>query len=260
MAYLDLNNVTLHYPTSGASTNSIGQGDGSAVAGQFVRSARGGMAVQAIDRLTLSLKDGDRLGIIGSNGSGKTTLLQIMAGILSPVGGAVAASGRIATMFSIGLGMQADASGMRNIYLAGLVAGATRQQIKASIPDIEDFTGLGDYLQLPVRTYSHGMAMRLRFACATAFQPDIILLDEWIGAGDAEFQEKARLRLEHLLKRAGIVVIASHNRQLIRRVSNMLLWLERGKVRAHGGVDDVLRAREDFMVAERQAQLTTKSA
>ena len=251
MAHIRLDNVTLHYPTNqkSASEESDRAGD-IKVAGRLVETGRGRVSVQAVEAVTLSLEDGDRLGIIGSNGSGKTSLLRLMAGIYSPTAGQVSVEGRVAAMFSIGLGMQGEASGLRNIYLSGLVSGATRKQIKAAIPEIVAFTELGDYINMPIRTYSQGMSMRLKFACATAFRPDIVLLDEWIGAGDADFQDKAQKRLSSLLEGAGIVVIASHNRQLIRRVSNKLLWLERGRVMAFGEPEAVLEKRA---AAEKEA-------
>ncbi len=258
MAFIRLDNVVVHFPVGRLKT--IGENSryqDPKVAGRIVETRRGQASVQAIESLTINLEDGDRLGIIGSNGSGKTTLLQVMAGLLSPVAGSVHVDGRVATMLSLGLGMNAEATGLQNIYLSGLVSGATRKQTTAAIDDIIAFTQLSDYLNLPLRTYSHGMAMRLKFACATAFQPDIVLLDEWIGAGDAEFQEKARLRLEALLQNAGIVVIASHNRQLIQRVSNKLLWLERGKVLAMGDPQQVITLRRQ---AEDAAETRTLAA
>lgn len=251
MASIHLENLSLHYPIGpGVNVRGTREDDPHGMAGRIVKNARGFAAIQAIDAISLRLEDGDWLGIIGSNGSGKTTLLQLMAGILPPVAGHIQVEGRVTTMLSLGLGMLGEATGLENIYLSGLVAGATRKQIKMAVEDVAEFTQLGDYLKMPMRTYSHGMAMRLKFACATAFQPDIILLDEWIGAGDAEFQEKARLRMESLLAGVGIVVIASHNRQLIRRVSTKMLWLERGRVQGFGEPDEIIEMR---MASEKAA-------
>ncbi len=258
MVHIALDKIHLHFPTSEKASKDM-DGDrnsGLAVAGNLIRTSGNRLAVAALHNVSLTLREGDRLGIVGSNGSGKTTLLRVMAGIFSPTAGAVDVEGRIATMFTIGLGMQGDASGLRNIYLSGIVSGATRKQIKKVLPEIIEFTELGEYLHLPLRTYSQGMAMRLKFACATAFQPDILLLDEWIGAGDADFQKKAQARMSSLLADSGIVVLASHNITLMRNIAEKVLWLEKGQVQMFGPTEDVLEAfgaaRRQGAAAERQ--------
>ena len=244
MPKLILNNVSLHFPTSkSASHKTIVSEGGPAVAGNMIQTGRGKLAIQALEDVSLALADGARLGVIGPNGSGKTTLLRVMAGIYEPNSGRVESSGKISTMFSLGLGMQSDASGYRNILLSGLVSGASRTQIRRVLPEIVEFTELSEYLDFPLRTYSQGMAMRLKFACATAFQPDILLLDEWIGAGDEDFQSKAQKRMQELLSHTGIVVLATHNVNLMRNVVDTVVWLEKGKVRMIGPTQEVLDAR-----------------
>ncbi|MGB3626906.1 MAG: ABC transporter ATP-binding protein [Henriciella sp.] len=245
MALITLNNISLRYTSKAAKR--LGAMDAGAdeldIAGPLERRSGRNMRINALQDVSLTLRDGTRLGIIGSNGSGKTTLLRVLGGLFVPQEGDVTLSGRVATMFTLGIGMSAEASGLQNIYLSGLVAGASRKQIKQILPDIMSFTGLGDYIHLPISTYSQGMAMRLKFACATAFQPDIILLDEWIGAGDESFQEKAQARLEKILADAGIIVVASHNIKLIQDVTTEVLWLERGQVKMLGPTQEVLDAR-----------------
>ena len=243
MPYVKLDNVSLYFPTRQKASGGKAVAEGPEVAGNLVTTGAGRLAVQALDGVSLELKNGTRLGIIGSNGSGKTTLLRVMAGIYAPTSGHAEVDGRIATMFALGLGMQQDASGYRNIILSGLVAGASRRQIKSALADIVEFTELGEYLHLPLRTYSQGMSMRLKFACATAFQPDILLLDEWIGAGDEDFQKKAQDRLKTLLEDSGIVVLATHNIALMRNVADQVIWLEKGRVRMMGPVQEVLDQR-----------------
>lgn len=220
------------------------------VAGRFRRGSGEKAFVDALKNVTMNVRDGDRLGIIGSNGAGKTTLLKLLAGIYQPTSGTVRTKGRIGAMYNLGLGMQADATGLRNIYLSGYIAGMRRREIDASLEDIIEFTELGDYLAMPMNTYSAGMAMRLKFACATAFAPDILLFDEWIGAGDADFQAKAEARLDKIMQNAGIVVLASHNEVLMKKVANKGIWLERGEVQMIGPILDVMEARGRFRRAQ----------
>lgn len=245
MAHITLDHISLRYTSKAARRIDAAQADDKSleIAGPLERASGRNVRINALQDISLDLMDGTRLGIIGSNGSGKTTLLRVLGGLFVPQEGKVSLSGRVATMFTLGIGMSPEASGLQNIYLSGLVAGASRKQIKQILPDIMSFTGLGDYIHLPIRTYSQGMAMRLKFACATAFQPDIILLDEWIGAGDETFQEKAQARLEKILEGAGIIVIASHNIKLIQTATTEVLWLERGQVKMLGPTQQVLDAR-----------------
>ena len=241
MPHIFVDNVSMVYPTQlrkkHAKQSDLG------VAGRLVPHRNGFLGVLALNNVSLKLKTGSRLGIIGANGSGKSTMLRLMAGIYTPTTGHVSVSGRISTMFSMGVGMQVEASGYRNIILSGLVAGATKGQIQKIIPDIIDFTELGDYLHLPIRMYSRGMAMRLKFACATAFQPEIVLLDEWIGAGDNEFRQKAEDRLDLLLQNSGIIVLATHNLKLMQSLATEVLWLEKGQVIDYGPTDEILEKR-----------------
>jgi ABC-type polysaccharide/polyol phosphate transport system ATPase subunit len=252
MARVELDKVSMLFPTNAGTRgiNDLSREKGASiepnVAGRLVRVSGGKVAVRAVNEISVSLRDGDRLGIVGANGSGKTTLLSLMAGLYTPQSGVVRVEGRVATMFSLGLGMNNEVSGLKNIKLSGIVAGASRKQIKAVIPEVMEFTELGDYLHLPLRTYSAGMAMRLKFACATAFRPDVILMDEWIGAGDADFKAKAQQRLESLLVDAGIVVLATHNNQLIRRLAKECIWLDRGDMRMRGPTDEVLEAKAEY--------------
>ena len=168
-------------------------------------------SVAALGDISFSLKPGDRLALIGANGAGKTTLLRVLAGIYKPSSGDILVEGRIATLFQMGMGMRATASGYRNIYLQALLAGHSKSRIAELVEDVEDFTELGDFLHMPINTYSQGMAMRLNFAVATAIRPDILLMDEWLGAGDAKFRKKANQRMLKTFADAGISVIASHN-------------------------------------------------
>jgi len=186
------------------------------------------------------LVQGDRLAIIGHNGSGKSTLLRVLAGIYHPQKGTVECDRSVSALFNIALGFRQEASGYRNIVIKGLIAGKQRAEIERIIPEIAAFTELGPFLHMPIRTYSQGMAMRLAFAIATAFSHDILLLDEWIGAGDAQFLEKAVKRMSSFVESAQILVLASHSATLLRRVANKAIWMESGRIREAGAVDDLL--------------------
>jgi ABC-type polysaccharide/polyol phosphate transport system ATPase subunit len=207
----------------------------------------GVVVVRAIDDLSIKLESGDRLGLIGHNGAGKSTLLRVMAGIYPPTAGHIAVQGKTVPLLDISLGMDDQSTGRQNIRLRGLLLGMTDAEIKRKTEDIAEFTELGDYLDLPLRTYSSGMRVRLAFAISTAVEADILLLDEVLGVGDASFQEKANKRLQDLHARAEIVVLAIHSSDTIRKTCNKVLWMERGKVKMFGGVDEVVSAYDKHM-------------
>ena len=186
-------------------------------------------SVKAINNITLHLKDGDRLGVMGPNGAGKTTFLRMLAGIYIPTSGRIEVSGRIASLIDISMGMDSEATGYENIRMRGVMMGLSLKKIRSMEEEIADFSGLGDFLTMPIRTYSAGMHMRLGFAVSTAVEADIILMDEWLSVGDSEFILKAEKRLENFIKRSSILVIASHSDELIQKTTNQVLRLEHGK-------------------------------
>ena len=193
MAELLLRDVTVEYPIYNAANMSLRNQIVAIGTGGRIRSdTRRVTTVTALDGIELNLKDGDRVGLVGHNGSGKTTLLRTMAGIFTPTRGTIGITGRVSTVFGLGAGLDGELTGYENIVRMSMLLGATRRSAEAIIPDIEDFTELGDFLSVPVRTYSAGMVTRLTFAVATAAQPEILLIDEVLGAGDVGFQEKAR--------------------------------------------------------------------
>lgn len=258
MPYLSVKNVSLNYPVFG-NPGIAPYDEANAEAGKDLRrhagaltvsSGTGGRAINALQDISFELEAGDRLALIGRNGSGKSTLLRVLAGVYSPSAGVVEHEGRIAPLFSVGLGVKREATGRRNIILRGLMSGLTWSEASQKIDEIVEFSELGPFIDLPVRTYSAGMAMRLSFAMATAFSPEILLLDEWIGAGDEAFQKKAAQRMNNLVDNAGITVIASHRRKLIKDVCNKALWLDGGRQCMLGSVVETYRAMD---AAEREA-------
>jgi ABC-2 type transport system ATP-binding protein/lipopolysaccharide transport system ATP-binding protein len=184
--------------------------------------------------VSFALKQGDRVALIGHNGAGKTTLLRVLAGIYRPVSGRIVSEGRIAPLFDISLGMNPDSTGWENIRIRALYLGMKTDEINRKIEAIAEFTELGQFLEMPLRTYSLGMQTRLAFAVSTAIDPEILLLDEGIGAGDAAFIEKATLRLDEFVERAGIMVLASHSMNLVERFCNKALVMEHGRVKFFG--------------------------
>jgi len=210
--------------------------------GGQIESKAGRQQVLALDDVSFSLVAGDRLGLIGANGGGKTTLLKVLAGIFEPTGGTLHASGRRDSLFNINLGFRREATGRRNIVLRGLINGWSKDEIDARMEEIIAFSELGDFIDLPFKAYSQGMAARLAFSVATSLDPEILLMDEWIGAGDARFQEKTRARMQALAEKAGIIVLASHNNALLQKTCNKILELDAGKVSFFGGTEDYFKA------------------
>jgi lipopolysaccharide transport system ATP-binding protein len=186
--------------------------------------------VHALRDISLELREGDRLGITGHNGSGKSTLLRVIAGVYPPTRGRIERTGSVSSLIDPMLGIEMDATGYENIRLRGLIAGMRLAAIKSITPQIADFSGLGDYLSIPVRTYSTGMLMRLAFSIATAVHTDILIMDEWMSVGDADFKAQAEERLREVIDNTGILVLASHQADLIERECN------RGIVLSHGAI------------------------
>ncbi len=197
--------------------------------------------VNALNHIDLNLQDGDRVGLIGLNGAGKTTLLRLMAGIYEPVTGFVNRGGRIGTLFDLSLGMDDEAPGIENIFIAGTILGMTSAQIKKATPGIVEFAGLGEAIRRPLKTYSTGMRVRLAFSIATSIYSEIILIDEIIGVGDIRFLKKASKRIKKIVSKANIFVIASHAEFVLRDFCKTGLVLESGEIVFSGPIDEAIR-------------------
>jgi homopolymeric O-antigen transport system ATP-binding protein len=222
------------------------------VGGQIGASETGRVVVKALDGVSFEIFEGDRVGLIGHNGSGKTTLLRTLAGIYEPACGMIQATGRVFPLFDLQLGMDPEATGIENIWMRGKMLNLTTQQIKDALDDIVDFTELGDYLYMPTRAYSTGMALRLAFAISTAVTPEILVLDEMIGTGDAAFIAKADARLKTFLAKTGILIIASHSMNMLRKWCNKGMLLEQGRMLAYGPLEDVASTYESRLAAEQR--------
>jgi len=242
MANLIIDNVSVAFPLYHGESRSLKKTVFAAASGRLGEDRKHRLVVEALRNISFELHTGDRLGFVGSNGAGKTTLLRTMAGIYEPVGGNITIDGAVTALLDPGQGMNFELTGRENIRLRGLFSGFNELQIKQLQADVAAFAGLDQFLELPVRTYSSGMVVRLGFALATAIKPQILLMDEWILAGDAAFLDKARHRLETMVRGAEILVLSSHSADIIMQWCNRVIWMDGGQVKADGTPEEVLGA------------------
>ncbi|WP_374573226.1 ABC transporter ATP-binding protein [Phenylobacterium sp.] len=225
---ITVTDLTMRFPVYGVDAKSLKKHLARVTVGGKLARGAGATEVTAISDLNLKLRPGDRLGLIGHNGSGKTTLLRALSGAYEPDEGQIEVNGRIASLLDLSLGIDPSATGIDNIRLRGRIAGLSSREIEAKMDEIADFTGLGPFLAMPMKTYSAGMQARLAFAVATAVEADVLLMDEWIAVGDAQFKKLAHKRLLDLVERAGILVLASHEADLLRLYCNKVMRLDSG--------------------------------
>jgi lipopolysaccharide transport system ATP-binding protein len=235
MAHISIKNLTVEFAIFGSTSRSLKNRILSqATGGRVMSGARDIISVRAIEELDLEINEGDRIGLVGHNGSGKTTLLRVLAGIYKPSAGSITIDGKVGALLDTHAGMDPESTGTENIFIRGHMLGMNTPEINSKIDDIAAFTELGEFLELPMRTYSAGMWARLAFAVSTALHNDILLIDEGIGAGDASFQKKAHLRIESLFDRTPIVLLASHSESMITDFCNRRVTMEHGHM-----VDDI---------------------
>ncbi len=226
MPSIKLQNVSVQFPIYSFHSRSLKNSlVGKITGGEIGRNVSNQVSVTALRDLSLNLKSGDRLGVMGPNGAGKSTLLRVIAGIYEPTSGSIEVKGRIASLIDISLGMELEASGFENIRMRGVMMGLSLKQIKLLEEEIAEFTELGPYLNMPIRSYSTGMHMRLGFAVSTAVPADILLMDEWLSVGDEAFKIKAEKRLEDYVNKSSILVLASHSKETIEKLTNKKLIL-----------------------------------
>jgi len=241
MQYLRLNNLSVEFPMYQGSSRSIKKLlVATSSHGNFARDAFDRISVRALSNITLDIEDGDRVALIGGNGAGKTTLLKVLAGIYYPTSGQISASGKISSLLDISLGLNPDATGRENIILRGMYMGIRPNIMRNYIDQIVEFTELGSFLDMPIRTYSAGMRIRLGFAISTCIPPEILLMDEWLSAGDARFIEKATRRMKEFVSRSNIMVLASHSQPLLKEWCNRAVLLDKGHIVATGSVDEII--------------------
>jgi lipopolysaccharide transport system ATP-binding protein len=258
MASLIIDDVSVAFPLYHGESRSLKKTVFAAASGRLGEDRKKRLVVEALRHVSFEVHTGDRIGFIGSNGAGKTTLLRAMAGIYEPAAGSITIDGVVTALLDPGQGMNFELTGRENIRLRGLYCGYNAAQIDQLQQDVADFAGLNQFLELPVRTYSSGMVVRLGFALATAIRPQILLMDEWILAGDAAFLDKARHRLETMVRGAEILVLSSHSAEIIMQWCNRVIWMDGGQVRADGTPEEILQAYlppEQFAQAQAAARV-----
>lgn len=231
MTYIDVVDCSVQLPIYGTNNRSMkGMIMSAVTGGRVAPTSRNVTVVDSLKDVSFQLREGDKLGLVGHNGAGKTTLLKTLAGVYEPTSGYVRSQGRVANLLDVTMGMDFEATGIENIRLKGLLHGLPSHEIARKIPEICEFSGLGPYVNMPVRVYSSGMMVRLAFAIATSFDAEILLMDEWLGVGDAEFNARAQQRLAEIVNKASILVLASHNQDIIAANCNRIMHLEHGRV------------------------------
>jgi lipopolysaccharide transport system ATP-binding protein len=215
----------------------------------FRRSMNPFREVRALENINLSVREGDRLGIVGHNGAGKSTMLKTLAGIYPPTRGTRTVKGQVSSLFDLHLGFEPEGSGWENIAYRGYLQGETPKTLRAKLDDIAEFSELGEFLDSPVRHYSSGMLVRLAFAVATAIDPEILLVDEVLSAGDLAFQKKCRTRMEEMIARAHLIVMVSHDLEALSRFCNLAIWLDHGRIVMTGATEAVVAAYSEAMTA-----------
>ncbi len=244
MAKIELDNVSLVYPIYGTNSRSLKVSMlQAATGGKFLKN-HSTVQVQALDTVSFSLENGDRLGLIGHNGAGKTTLLKVLAKIYEPTSGKLTVSGKLNSLFDIMVGMDHGLTGYENIMLRGLMLGLKRKHILNLISEIEEFAELGEFVSMPLTSYSSGMLIRLGFAIVTSIFSEILLIDEVVSVGDERFIQKAKQRISHLIDQSHIMVLSTHDHQVIRDFCNKVLWLEQGKIKMFGPTEEVFKERD----------------
>jgi lipopolysaccharide transport system ATP-binding protein len=245
MSSIDVRGVTLDYPVYSVNAKSLRSAVLNVrIGGKLMKTSSDLTIIRALSNVQFSVGSGDRLGIIGHNGAGKTTLLKVLAGIYAPTAGTVEIEGRVSSMLSMSIGLDHEASGLQNIRSMLMMQAFSKKEAERKMPGIVEFSELGHFIDMPYKTYSAGMMARLTFAAATSFDADVLLMDEWISAGDGSFKERAAARMDEIVGSAGLVVIATHSVELIKRVCNKVLVLNGGRTEFLGPVEEWLSQSE----------------
>jgi len=240
--HIALENVSLEFPVYHANARSFKkQILNLTTGGKLLKTSANKISVKALDNISLHIEHGDRIGVIGPNGAGKSTLLRVLSKIYEPSAGSIDIQGKISPLLDLMFGIEPELTGYENILTRGILLGLTYREVQEKMDSIADFTGLGDYLSMPVRTYSAGMQLRLAFGVATSICPEILILDEVVGVGDMDFVDRAKIRLNELIEQSGIVVLATHSAEMIHEICNKVILLRNSKLEFFGDVDEGLK-------------------
>lgn len=243
MSFLRLHDLGVDFPLYQGGSRSLKKAIiASSSRGNLAQDAFDRVLVRALTDLSFAIERGDRVGLLGANGAGKTTLLRVLAGIFEPTRGSVEISGRVSALLNVSVGLNPEATGRENILLRGMYMNMHPRQMRAFADEIIEFTELGDYIDMPAKTYSSGMMVRLAFAISTCVPPEILLMDEWLSAGDARFLVKAKKRMADFVNRSSILVLASHSMELLLEWCQTGILLDHGHAVAIGPIRDIVAA------------------
>jgi lipopolysaccharide transport system ATP-binding protein len=241
MASIEFNNVCVDFPIYNANSRSLKNKLAQvATGGQLGTNESGVVVVRALEGLTFTLNDGDRVGLLGHNGAGKSTLLRLLSGVYWPSSGSANVTGKIGSLIDISLGIDPEITGRENAYLRGGLLGISKTEITEQMDGIIEFSELGGFIDMPMRTYSSGMHLRLAFSVSTILRPEILLMDEWLSVGDESFKHQAEKRMAELVQSTNILVIATHSRAVILETCNRVIWLEHGRIKMDANPDAVI--------------------
>ena len=237
---ISLQNVCVDIPVFNSQGRSLKKTVmGIATGGKIGLTETGKTIIRSLNDINLKIVPHERVGLIGHNGAGKSTLLRVLGKVYSPSSGRAVIEGKIGSLIDISLGIDGEATGIENIFLRAALLGIPKKEVEKALPELIEFTQLGNFIEMPVRTYSTGMHMRLAFAVSTMISPDILLMDEWLSVGDEALQKIAEKRLNNLIERSNVLVIASHSRQLIEKCCTRVLWLEHGRIKLDGSPAEI---------------------
>ncbi|MBI2742390.1 MAG: ABC transporter ATP-binding protein [Chlamydiales bacterium] len=239
MASIILDEVSLSYPVYGTRSRSLKTSVLNMATGGRLNKDEPTVKVEALKNINLKLEVGDRVGLIGHNGAGKTTLLKVLAQIYEPSSGKIKISGQTNCLFDIMTGIDLALTGYENIMLRGLILGLSRREVEKAVPEIEEFAELGEFIKMPLKSYSSGMMIRLAFGIITSIHSQILLIDEVVNVGDANFMKKAKSRMANLVHRSDLMVLSTHDHNIMKEFCNKAVWLEKGEIRAFGEIDEV---------------------
>jgi len=230
MASITANKLIIDYPILDSSSRSMKKMLFRAATGGRIAADSRGISVRAIDGISFTVSAGERIGLMGNNGAGKSTLLRAIAGVYAPTSGSLTVDGSVVSLIDISLGMDDEFSGYENIFMRSIFMGVSKAAVKNKTDEIIEFSGLGDYIKMPMRTYSSGMRLRLAFSVCTSFPADIVLMDEWLSVGDSDFKELAEKRLADFISKSSILVLASHSIKQVRKMCTKVIILESGSI------------------------------